>query len=74
VNHSVTAITQTNIARIFSSAYERVANMEIAVRAFEITGFYSFNRNVFSHEGFTPSEVTLCSGVQENQVTVEDIF
>ncbi|PNF41081.1 hypothetical protein B7P43_G06223 [Cryptotermes secundus] len=60
VNHPGTAIAQTNVARIFRSAYERVANMKITVRAFESTGIHPVNRNVFSDEGFAPSEVTFC--------------
>jgi hypothetical protein len=72
VNHPGTAITQTNVARIFRSAYERVANMQMAVRAFETTGIHLFNRNVFSDEDFAPSEVTFCPGVHENQAAVEE--
>jgi hypothetical protein len=33
VETSCNAVTQTNVARIFRSAYERVANLEMAVRA-----------------------------------------
>jgi hypothetical protein len=72
MNHPGTAITQTNIARIFRSAYERVANMRMAVHAFETTGIHPFNRNIFSDEDFAPSEVMFCLGVQENEAAVED--
>jgi hypothetical protein len=73
-NHPGIAITQTNIARIFRSAYERMANMRMAVRAFETTRIHQFNRNVFADEDFAPSEVIFCPGVQENQTDVEDTF
>jgi hypothetical protein len=32
--------------------------MEMAVRAFDTTGIYLFNRNVFSDENFAPSEMS----------------
>jgi RNA polymerase subunit RPABC4/transcription elongation factor Spt4 len=72
LNHPGSKITQTSVARIFRSAYERVANMKTAVRAFVTTGIHPVNRNTFSDEEFIPSEVTFCSGVQENQATIED--
>ncbi|XP_033608734.1 uncharacterized protein LOC117282588 [Cryptotermes secundus] len=72
VNHPGTAIAQTNVAGIFRSAYERVENMKIAVRALETTGIHPVNRNVFSDEEFAPSEVTFCPSVQETQATAED--
>jgi hypothetical protein len=58
VNHPGSANTKTNVARIFRSAYERVANMEMAVRAFETMGIHPFKRNVFSDEDCAPSEVS----------------
>ncbi|PNF25425.1 hypothetical protein B7P43_G08794 [Cryptotermes secundus] len=45
VNHPDTAIAQTNFARIFRSAYEREANMKIAVRPFETTGIHLIKKN-----------------------------
>jgi hypothetical protein len=56
LNYPGSAVTQTNVTRIFRSAYERVANMEMAVRAFETTGIHPVYRNVFSDEDFAPSE------------------
>ncbi|PNF34161.1 hypothetical protein B7P43_G18194 [Cryptotermes secundus] len=72
VNNPGAATAEINVGRILRSAYERVANMKIAVRACETTGIHPVNRNVFSDEDFAPSEVTFCPRVQETQATAED--
>jgi hypothetical protein len=72
LNNSGSKITQTIVARIFRSAYDRVTNMKTAVCAFETTGIHPVNRTVFSDEDIAPSEVTFCPCVRENQATVQD--
>jgi hypothetical protein len=74
LNHPGNAITQTSVARIFRTAYERVVNMKMTVYAFETTGIHPVNMNVFSDEDIAPSEVTFCPIVPKNQAIVEDTF
>ncbi|XP_021190041.3 uncharacterized protein LOC110376038 [Helicoverpa armigera] len=52
------AITQFQVARIFCTAYMKVASIERAKKSFESCGIWPFNDQHFSDEDFAPSEVT----------------
>lgn len=61
VTHPGAVITQYDVGKIFTSAYEKVCNIEKSRRAFEVTGIHPFNPEIFSDEDFAPSEVTFRS-------------
>lgn len=52
------AITQFQVARLFGTAYSRVASIERAQRSFECCGVWPFNDQRFTDEDFAPADVT----------------
>lgn len=52
------AITQFQVARLFGSAYSKVASVERATKSFESCGIWPFNDHLFTDEDFAPADVT----------------
>ncbi|XP_033120814.1 uncharacterized protein LOC117119946 [Anneissia japonica] len=51
-------ITQYEVGELFAAAYFRCASVGKAAKAFECTGIYPFNPDIFTNIDFAPSEVT----------------
>ncbi|KAB0801970.1 hypothetical protein PPYR_02363 [Photinus pyralis] len=58
VNHPGRPITIYQVSSLFGAAYNRIANLEKAHKAFSCTGIYPFNPEVFSEEDFMGATVT----------------
>lgn len=52
------AITQFQVARLFGTAYLKVASIQRAQKSFESCGIWPFNDQVFTDEDFAPADVT----------------
>lgn len=51
-------LTDYQLCAIFSPAYNRVSNIEKAVKGFQCSGIFPFNPDVFDDEDFAPARVT----------------
>lgn len=58
VSHPGRTITQYQVAGLFGNAYNRIASIDKACKAFSATGIWPFNCDVFTEENFAPSGVT----------------
>jgi hypothetical protein len=52
--NSYEKILQDNVASLFTKAYGRVATIEKAVKGFQSTGIFPFDKNIFPDEDFAP--------------------
>ena len=56
--HPGRVVTTYQVGELFGAAYLRAATLHTAVKAFEKTGIYPINRNVFGDDDFAPSLTT----------------
>jgi len=69
-NHPGRAVTERDIAELFSMAYGRAATSANSASGFEKTGIHPFNPRVFGDEDFVASLVTDDSGLYQAETTV----
>lgn len=58
INHPGRVVTIAQVAKLYSSAFQRAASVQTAVKGFEKSGICPFNRDVFPDSAFAPSETT----------------
>ncbi|GBM96404.1 hypothetical protein AVEN_85257-1 [Araneus ventricosus] len=58
INHPGRCVIIYQVGKLFKAAFSRAATVKTAVKGFEKTGIYLFNRNVFPEYLFAPSETT----------------
>ncbi|GBM76068.1 hypothetical protein AVEN_167488-1 [Araneus ventricosus] len=58
INHPGRCVTIYQVGKLFKAAFSRAATVQTAVKGFEKTGIYPFNRDVFPEYLFAPSETT----------------
>ncbi|GBM18551.1 hypothetical protein AVEN_47943-1 [Araneus ventricosus] len=58
INHPGRCVTIYQVGKLFKAAFSRAAIVQTAVKGFEKTGIYPFNRDVFPKYLFAPSETT----------------
>ncbi|GBM99310.1 hypothetical protein AVEN_258409-1 [Araneus ventricosus] len=56
MNHPGRCVTIYQVGKLFKAAFSREATVQTAVKGFEKTGIYPFNRDVFPEYLFVPSE------------------
>lgn len=58
VIHPGRVVTIVQVGKLFNAAFQRAASVQTAVKGFEKTGIYPFNRNIFLDHLFAPAETT----------------
>ncbi|GBM78851.1 hypothetical protein AVEN_157810-1 [Araneus ventricosus] len=58
INHSGRCVTIYQVGKLFKAVFSRAATAQTAVKGFEKTGIYPFNRDVFPEYLFAPSQTT----------------
>ncbi|XP_072377932.1 uncharacterized protein [Diabrotica undecimpunctata] len=57
INHSGRAVTIAQVAKLNGAAFLRAVSVQTAVKGFEESGIYPFNRDVFPDSLFAPAEI-----------------